>query len=123
LDTISCGVSINNLALNENDIGSYRTFFKLSPPLRHEDDRRALVEALASGVIDTIHSGHDPQDAEVKRRPFAEAADGAIGLETLLAVALRLVHSGDVNLMTVLRAMTSRPAEILGLETGRIAAG
>jgi dihydroorotase len=120
---VSAGVSINNLALNENDVAPYRTFFKLSPPLRSEDDRRAMVEALKSGAVDVIHSGHDPQDSEVKRQPFAEASEGAIGLETLLAAALRLVHSGDVPLMTVLRAMTQRPAEILRLSSGRIAPG
>jgi dihydroorotase len=118
---VTAGVSINNLALNENDIGRYRTFFKLSTPLRSEDDRRAVIEGLRNGTIDTIHSDHDPQDSEVKRQPFAEASDGAIGLETLLAAALRLVHSGEVELLTVLRAMTSRPAEILGLAAGRIA--
>lgn len=123
LRTVSCGVSINNLTLNENDVGAYRTFYKLSPPLRAEHDRQALVEGLSKGTIDVIHSSHDPQDSEVKRRPFAEASDGAIGLETLLAAALRLVHNGDVNLMTVLRAMTSRPAEILGLKSGRLAVG
>jgi len=122
-DRITAGVSINNLTLNENDVGRYRTFFKLATPLRTEDDRQAMIEALRSGVIDTIHSDHDPQDTEVKRQPFSEASDGAIGLETLLAAALRLVHSGDVDLMTVLRAMTSRPAEILGLEGGRVARG
>ncbi|GHA12466.1 dihydroorotase [Devosia pacifica] len=120
---ITAGVSINNLSLNENDVGRYRTFFKLSPPLRAEEERQAMIEALRSGVIDTIHSDHDPQDTEVKRQPFAEASVGAIGLETLLAAALRLVHSGDVDLMTVLRAMTIRPAEILGLEAGRIHPG
>jgi dihydroorotase len=120
---VSCGVSINNLSLNENDVGAYRTYFKLNPPLRSEDDRRALVEGLQQGVIDTIHSDHDPQDTEVKRRPFAEASDGAIGLETLLAAALRLVHSGDVDLLTLLRAMTLRPAEILGLPSGRLTPG
>lgn len=120
---VSAGASINNLCLNENDIGAYRTFFKLSPPLRSEDDRRILVEALRTGVIDVIHSDHDPQDSEVKRQPFAEAADGAIGLETLLAAALRLAHSGDVDLITLFRAMTSRPAEILGLESGRLQRG
>lgn len=121
--SVTAGVSINNLALNENDIGRYRTFFKLGTPLRSEDDRQAVIEGLRSGVIDTIHSDHDPQDTEVKRQPFAEASDGAIGLETLLAAALRLHHSGDVDLMTLLRAMTSRPAEILGLPSGRIAKG
>jgi dihydroorotase len=120
---ISCGASINSLTLNDNDVGSYRTFFKLNPPLRSEDDRLALVEGLAEGVIDVIHSDHDPQDTEVKRQPFAEASDGAIGLETLLPAALRMVHSGSVPLMTVLRAMTSRPADILGLRSGRIAKG
>jgi dihydroorotase len=122
-NSISVGASINNLCLNENDIGSYRTFFKLSPPLRHEDDRLAMVEALKSGVIDVIHSDHDPQDSEGKRQPFADAATGAIGLETLLSAALRLVHSGDADLMTVLRAMTARPADILGLQSGRLAKG
>lgn len=120
---VSAGVSINNLCLNENDIGPYRTFFKLSPPLRHEDDRLAMVEALRTGVIDVIHSDHDPQDTEGKRQPFADAAWGAIGLETLLAAALRLHHSDDVNIMSLLRAMTIRPAEILGLETGRLIKG
>lgn len=120
---VTAGISINNLALNENDIGRYRTFFKLSTPLRSEDDRQAVIDGLRNGTIDTIHSDHDPQDTEVKRQPFAEASDGAIGLETLLAAALRLVHSGDVDLITVLRAMTSRPADILGLPSGRLAAG
>jgi dihydroorotase len=120
---ISAGASINNLCLNENDVGSYRTYFKLSPPLRSEDDRQAVVQALKSGVIDVIHSGHDPQDTEAKRRPFADAAEGAIGLETLLSAALRLVHSGEVEMMTVLRAMTARPAQILGLDTGTLAKG
>jgi dihydroorotase len=120
---VTAGISINNLCLNENDIGRYRTYFKLSPPLRSEDDRQAMIDALRSGVIDTIHSDHDPQDSEVKRQPFAEASIGAIGLETLLAAALRLVHSGEVDLSTILGAMTRRPAEILGLETGRIRKG
>ena len=120
---VTAGISINNLALNENDIGRYRTFFKLATPLRSEDERQAVIEGLRDGTIDTIHSDHDPQDAEVKRQPFAEASDGAIGLETLLAAALRLVHSGDVDLMTVLRAMTIRPAQILGLPSGRIGRG
>ncbi|HHY50359.1 MAG TPA: dihydroorotase [Alphaproteobacteria bacterium] len=123
LTNVSAGVSINNLSLNENDIGAYRTFFKLNPPLRSEDDRQALIAGLKAGTIDTIHSDHDPQDTEVKRRPFAEASDGAIGLETLLAAALRLYHSGDVDLLTLLRAMTSRPAELLGIEAGRLKVG
>jgi dihydroorotase len=120
---ITAGVSINNLCLNENDVGRYRTYFKLATPLRSEDDRQAVIEGLRAGAIDTIHSDHDPQDSEGKRQPFAEATDGAIGLETLLAAALRLHHSDEVPLLTLLRAMTSRPAEILGLEAGRIAKG
>ena len=84
---ITCGVSINHLTLNENDIGPYRTFFKMRPPLRSEDDRAAMVEGIASGDIDVIVSAHDPQDSDGKRRPFAEAADGAIGVETLLSAA------------------------------------
>ncbi len=120
---VSAGISINNLALNENDVAPYRTYFKLSPPLRSEDDRQAMIEGLRTGTIDVIHSAHDPQDSEVKRQPFAEASEGAIGLETLLAAALRLMHSGDVPLMTLLRAMTQRPAEILGLDSGRLAEG
>jgi len=120
---ITAGLSINNLCLNENDIGRYRTFFKLDPPLRAEDDRQAMIEGLRAGTIDVIHSDHDPQDSEVKRQPFAEASYGAIGLETLLAAGLRLLHSGDLDLLAILRAMTSRPAEILGLDSGRIARG
>ena len=121
--TISAGVSINHLSLNENDVAGYRTFFKLSPPLRAEADRLAMVEALRSGAVDVIHSDHDPQDSEVKRQPFAEAAAGAVGLETLLAAALRLYHSGEVDLLTLFRAMSTRPAALLGLESGRLARG
>jgi dihydroorotase len=120
---ITCGVSINNLALNENDIGEYRTFLKLSPPLRHEDDRLAVIAALAEGVIDVIVSDHNPQDVETKRLPFAEAENGAIGLETLLSAGLRLVHAGQIGLPTLLRAMSSRPADILRLPAGRLQKG
>lgn len=120
---VSCGVSINHLTLNENDIGPYRTFFKLRPPLRAEEDRAAMVRGLAQGDIEVIVSSHDPQDADVKRRPFAEAADGAIGLETLLAAALRLYHSGEIGLMPLLRAMTINPAKLLGLSSGRLSKG
>lgn len=120
---VTCGTSINHLALNENDIGDYRTFLKLSPPLRHEDDRLSLVEALADGTVDVIVSDHDPQDVETKRLPFAECANGAAGLETMLAAGLRLVASGDVGLMRLLAAMSSRPADILGLEQGRLEKG
>ncbi len=120
---VTAGVSINNLTLNENDIGAYRTFFKLSPPLRSEDDRTALAEALAEGLIDVIVSGHDPQDVETKRHPFAEAEDGAIGLETLLSAALRLHHCGDVPLIRLIDAMSTRPASILGLDGGSLEKG
>ena len=107
---VTCGVSINHLTLNENDIGPYRTFFKMNPPLRSEDDRRAMVEGVASGDIDVIVSAHDPRGAEGKRRPFAEAADGAVGLETLLGAALRLYHNGEVELNRLLEALTASPA-------------
>jgi len=120
---VTCGVSINHLTLNENDIGSYRTFLKVRPPLRREEDRVAMVRALASGDVDVIVSSHDPQDADTKRRPFSEAADGAAGLETLLVAALRLVHSGEAPLSIVLRAMTINPARLLGLHSGRIVKG
>jgi dihydroorotase len=120
---VTCGVSVNHLTLNENDIGSYRTFLRLRPPLRGEDDRRAMVRALAAGEIDVIVSSHDPQDADVKRHPFAEAADGAVGLETLLAAALRLYHNGEIGLMPLLEAMTISPARLLGLPSGRLEKG
>ena len=120
---VTCGVSINHLTLNENDIGPYRTFFKVRPPLRSEDDRVAMVRGLAAGDIDIVVSSHDPQDADVKRRPFAEAADGAVGLETLVPAALRLFHSGDVGLLPLLKALTINPARLLGLDAGRLAKG
>lgn len=120
---VTCGVSINHLTLNENDIGPYRTFFRLKPPLRSEEDRSAMVRALAAGEIDVIVSSHDPQDADTKRHPFAEAADGAIGLETLLAAALRLYHNREIGLMPLLKAMTVHPARLLGLPGGRLEKG
>ena len=120
---VTCGVSIHHLTLNENDVGAYRTFFKLSPPLRSEEDRRALVEAVADGTIDVIVSGHDPQSADTKRLPFAEAAFGAIGLETMLSAALGLYHDKLIGMDRLVEAMSSKPAEILGLEAGRLAPG
>ncbi len=120
---VTCGVSINHLTLNENDIGEYRTFFKLTPPLRHEDERLALVEALASGLVDVIVSDHNPQDVDAKRLPFGEAEAGAVGLETMLAAGLRLVHAEQISLPRLIRAMTLRPAEILRLPQGRLAIG
>ena len=120
---VTCGVSINHLTLNENDIGPYRTFLKVAPPLRAEDDRKKIVEALRSGLIDVVMSDHNPQDVETKRLPFAEAAAGAIGLETMLTAGLRLVHSGELELIALLRAMSTRPAELLGLAGGTLKSG
>lgn len=120
---VTAGISINHLSLNENDIGEYRTFFKLSPPLRTEDDRRAMVEALKDGTIDMISSSHDPQDVDTKRLPFAEAENGAIGLETLLSAALRLYHSGDAPLSRLIEALSTAPARRFGLDAGTLKPG
>ena len=120
---VTAAASINHLTLNEIDVGSYRTFCKLAPPLRAEADRTALVAALASGLIDAVMSDHDPQDVETKRLPFAEAAPGAIGIETMLAASLRLVHSGDITLPALLKAMSTRPAGLLGLPGGTLRPG
>ncbi|WP_439925789.1 dihydroorotase [Nitrobacter sp. JJSN] len=120
---VTASASINHLTLNENDIGPYRTFLKVAPPLRSEDDRRALVAALASGLIDVVMSDHNPQDVETKRLPFAEAAAGAIGLETMLTAALRLVHNEELDFKTLIRAMSTRPAELLGLPGGSLRPG
>jgi dihydroorotase len=119
----TAAVSINNLSLNENDIGEYRTFFRLSPPLRHEDDRQAMIEALRDGTIDVIVSSHDPQDVDTKRLPFADAEAGAIGLETLLAAALRLHHDGSVPLLRIIEALSTKPAAIYGLDAGTLKPG
>lgn len=120
---VSASASINHLTLNENDIGPYRSYLKLSPPLRTEENRRALVEAVASGLIDVIMSDHNPQDVETKRLPFAEAAPGAIGLETMLSAGLRLIHNGELTFTQLIRAMSTRPAELLGLPGGTLRAG
>lgn len=120
---VTCGVSINHLAFNENDIGDYKTFMKLAPPLRSEDERLALVNALAEGLVDVVVSDHNPQDVETKRVPFAEAESGAIGLETMLAAGLRLVKAGQITLPQLLAAMSLRPADILRLPQGRLDAG
>jgi dihydroorotase len=120
---VTASASINHLTLNEIDIGSYRTFFKIAPPLRADDDRAALADALSSGLIDVVMSDHNPQDVETKRLPFAEAAPGAIGLETMLTAGLRLVHSDQVPLIRLLGAMSTRPAELLGLPGGTLRAG
>ena len=120
---VSAGVSINHLSLNENDVGEYRTFFRLSPPLRAEEDRLAMIKALKNGAVDLIVSSHDPQDVDTKRLPFTDAADGAIGLETLLAVALRLYHNGDVTMLRLIETLSTAPARLLGLEKGALAPG
>jgi dihydroorotase len=120
---VTASASINHLTLNEIDVGPYRTFFKMSPPLRAEEDRKALVAALAEGLIDVVMSDHNPQDVEVKRLPFAEAAAGAIGIETMLPAGLRLVHNGEITLLTLLRAMSTRPAALLGLPGGTLRLG
>lgn len=120
---ITAGTSIHHLTLNELDVADYRTFFKVKPPLRSEDDRQAVIEAVRSGLIDTISSMHTPQDEESKRLPFEEAASGAVALETLLPAALRLYHSEQLDLPTLFRAMALNPAQRLGLDCGRLSAG
>ena len=120
---VTAGVSIHHLALNELDVGDYRTFFKVKPPLRSEDDRKAMVAAVASGLIDIISSMHTPQDEESKRLPFEEAASGAVALETLLPAALRLYHSGELTLPQLFRALSLNPSKRLGLETGNLNVG
>ena len=120
---ITASVSINHLTLNEIDVGSYRTFCKLAPPLRAEVDRVAMVEAVASGLVDAVMSDHDPQDVENKRLPFAEATPGAIGIETMLVAGLRLVHNGEIAFANLLKAMSTRPAELLGLPGGTLRPG
>lgn len=120
---VTAGISINHLTLNENDIGPYRTFHRMSPPLRTEDDRVAMVEALANGTIDIIMSDHNPQDVETKRHPFAESEDGALGLETMLGAGMRLVHNEDISLSKLLATMTCNPADRLGLSAGRLQRG
>ncbi len=119
----SCGVSINNLSLNENDIGDFKTFLKLSPPLRTETDRNALVQGLNDETIDVIVSDHKPEDEENKRLTFAQAETGASGIETLLPLSLELYHNGSVDLETIIKALTSKPAEILKINKGNLSTG
>ncbi|MCA0962717.1 dihydroorotase [Salipiger bermudensis] len=120
---VTAGTSMHHLTLNELDVSDYRTFFKVKPPLRSEEDRQATVEAVRSGLIDIIGSFHTPQDEESKRLPFEEAASGAVGLETMLPVLLRLYHSGELELPTLFRALSRNPAKRLGLASGRMAKG
>tara|TARA_B100000965_G_scaffold340043_1_gene308026 strand:+ start:238 stop:1524 length:1287 start_codon:yes stop_codon:yes gene_type:complete len=119
----SCGVSINNLSLNENDIGDFRTFLKLSPPLRTEEDRVALVKGLSDETIDVIVSDHKPEDEEQKRLTFAQAETGASGVETLLSLSLELYHNGSLKLETIIKALTSNPAKILNINKGNLSVG
>jgi dihydroorotase len=116
----TCGVSINNLSLNENDIGDFKTFLKLSPPLRTEEDRTSLVQGLNDETIDVIVSDHKPEDEESKRLTFAQAATGASGIETLLALSLELYHNKSVKLETIIKALTSSPAKILQINKGNL---
>ncbi len=120
---VTAGVAIHNLALNENDVGQYRTFFRLAPPLRLEEDRLAMIEALKDGTIDITVSSHDPQDVDTKRLPFADAAAGAVGLETLLSVALRLYHNDDLSLLRLVEVLSTAPARLFGLPGGTLKPG
>ena len=120
---VTAGASIASLSLNEHDVGEYRTFFRLTPPLRAEDDRLAMVEALRDGTVDILVSSHDPQDVDTKRLPFADAAPGAIGLETLLAAALRLHHNDEVPLTRIVDALSTAPAKRFGLTGGTLKPG
>lgn len=120
---ITAGVGIHHLTLNELDVADYRTFFKLKPPLRSEEDRVAIVQAVADGLIDIICSMHTPQDEESKRLPYEEAASGAVGLETLLPAALRLYHADMIDLPRLFRALSRNPARLLGLAAGRLRTG
>jgi dihydroorotase len=117
------GVSINNLSLNENDIGDFRTFLKLSPPLRTENDRLALIDAIKNGLIDVIVSDHKPEDEESKRLPFQQAATGASGIETLLSLTLELYHNQSCELKTLIKALTCNPAKILNINAGNLSIG
>jgi dihydroorotase len=120
---VTAGTSIHHLTLNEIDVGDWRSFFRVTPPLRSEDDRRATVQAVADGLIDVIGSFHTPQDEEDKRLPFEVAAPGAVGLETILPAAMRLYHAGDLTLPQLFAALSLNPARRLGLPQGRLAAG
>ncbi|RKQ71923.1 dihydroorotase [Litorimonas taeanensis] len=120
---VYCSVSVNHLCLNELDIGDYRSFAKLSPPLREESDRMALLNGINEGAIDVVVSDHDPRPAGEKRLPYAEAASGAVGLEILLSAGLTQVADGHLDLMAFLSTVTCNPADLLGLDCGRLAIG
>ncbi len=120
---VTCDTAPPYFAMNENAVGDYRTFAKLSPPLRAEEDRLAVIEGLVDGTIDAIASDHAPEDEDAKRLPFAQAAFGGIGLETLLSVSLELYHNGFLSLLDVLRLITCKPAHLMKLPAGRLAKG
>ncbi|CAA7620711.1 dihydroorotase [Magnetospirillum sp. UT-4] len=120
---VSCDTAPPYFALNELAVGDYRTFAKLSPPLRTEADRQAVVRGLVDGTIDAVASDHAPQDADSKRQPFAQAEFGGVGLETLLAVTLELHHNAHLGLLEALKLVTCAPADILGLAAGRLKVG
>jgi len=117
------GVSINNLSLNENDIGDFRTFLKLSPPLRTEDDRLSLIKGINQDLIEVIVSDHKPEDEESKRLTFSQAATGASGIETLLSLALELFHNESLKLSKIIQCLTSNPAKILKIDKGSLSIG
>ena len=119
----STGVSINNLSLNQNDIGEFRTFLKLSPPLRSEEDRLSLIEGIKNDLIDVIVSDHIPEDVESKRLPFAQAASGSIGIETLLSLALELYHNDSLSIEKIIKCLTINPAKILKINKGTLKKG
>ncbi len=119
----STGVSINNLSLNQNDIGEFRTFLKLSPPLRSEEDRLSLIEGIKNDLIDVIVSDHIPEDEESKRLPFAQAATGSIGIETLLSLSLELYHNESLSLDKIIKCLTINPAKILKIKKGTLQEG
>ena len=119
----TAGVSINNLSLNENDIGDFKTFMKISPPLRTEEDRKALIQGIKDNLIDVIVSDHKPEDEESKRLPFAQAAEGSIGIETLLSLALELYHNGSLPLKKIIETITCNPAKILKINKGTLKKG
>jgi dihydroorotase len=120
---VTAGTSIHHLTLNEFDVGDYRTFFKVTPPLRSEVDRLSMVAAVAEGIIDIVSSMHTPADEESKRLPFEDAAPGAVALETFLPAAMRLYHAGHLTLPALFRAMALNPASRLGLPQGRLSPG
>ncbi|QEE09339.1 dihydroorotase [Bartonella kosoyi] len=122
-EKISAGVSINHLSLNENDIGQYQTSFRLMPPLRTEEDRIAMIEAVKDGTIDVIVSSHDPQGIDTKHLPFNDAAAGAIGMETLLSAALRLYHDESLSLLRITELLSTMPAKLFGLNAGTLKKG